>query len=73
MRKEHLLKTAAFFVHALLVSLPVEKNGVSLPTGSPGWHAFRVAVAQCGATTVSDSTDGTTLYFRLSAPLQPAL
>ena len=43
MRKPHLLIAIAYSVHAAAWFLPVEKDGVTLPHGLPGWQAFRVA------------------------------
>lgn len=43
MRKPHLLVAIAYSVHAAAWFLPVEKDGVTLPYGLPGWQAFRVA------------------------------
>jgi hypothetical protein len=43
MRKPHLLIAGAWLVHAAAWFLPVEKEGVKLPQGLPGWQAFRVA------------------------------
>ena len=46
MKKAHLLIAAAFLVHAVAWLLPVEKDGVTLPDGLPGWQAFLVAAGE---------------------------
>ena len=46
MKKVHLLIAAAFLVHAVAWLLPVEKDGVTLPDGLPGWQAFLVAAGE---------------------------
>jgi len=43
MKKAHVLIAAAFLVHAVAWLLPVEKDGVTLPDGLPGWQAFLFA------------------------------
>lgn len=45
MRKPHLLIAIAYSVHAAAWFLPVEKEGVTLPQGLPGWQAFRLAAS----------------------------
>ena len=43
MKRPHLLISGAWLLHAAAWLLPVEKNGVRLPKGLPGWEAFRYA------------------------------
>lgn len=43
MKKAYLLIAVAYLVHATAWFLPVEKHGVTLPVGVPGWQAFRIA------------------------------
>lgn len=43
MRTPRFLIAGAWLVHAAAWFLPVEKQGVRLPQGLPGWQAFRVA------------------------------
>ena len=46
MKKAHLLIAAAFLVHAVAWLLPVERDGVTLPDGLPGWQAFEMAASE---------------------------
>jgi hypothetical protein len=42
-KKAYLLIAAAFLVHTVAWFLPVDKDGVTLPDGLPGWQAFEMA------------------------------
>lgn len=46
MKKAHVLIAAAFLVHAVAWFLPVDKDGVTLPAGLPGWQAFEMAASE---------------------------
>jgi hypothetical protein len=43
MKRPHFLILGAWLLHAAAWFLPVVKGGDTLPTGLPGWQAFRVA------------------------------
>jgi hypothetical protein len=43
MKRPHLLISCAWLLHAAAWLLPVDKDGVKLPKGLPGWEAFRYA------------------------------
>ena len=45
-KKAYLLIAAAFLVHAVAWFLPVDKDGVTLLDGLPGWQAFEMAASE---------------------------
>jgi len=52
LKSPHLLISCAWLLHAAAWLLPVDRDGVTLAKGLPGWEAFRFAscaVMPCGA------------------------
>jgi hypothetical protein len=45
MKRPHLLISCAWLLHSAAWLLPVDKDGVKLPKGLPGWQAFRYAAS----------------------------
>jgi hypothetical protein len=45
MTRPHLLISCAWLLHSAAWLLPVDKDGVKLPKGLPGWQAFRYAAS----------------------------